>query len=180
MTEALIIQHTRQWLKEIVIKLNFCPFANQPFIREQVRYRVISGVPLRLLDNIITEECGYLDQHPETETTLIILADLLQSFSAFNTYIKNADRLLDRKQLIRRYQLAHFHPEYVFEQHGREDPANYTNRSPYPVLHLIRQKSITEALKKMPTHNTIPETNIHTARETGADFFQNFLRSLQK
>lgn len=178
MDEALIIAHTRQWLKEIVIGLNFCPFANQPFIRDQVRYRVVSGIPLRALDQVITEECRYLAQHPETETTLIILADLLQSFTAFNIYIKNAGKLLERKQLIRDYQLAHFHPEYVFAQHTREDAANYTNRSPYPVLHIIRQQSITEALKKMPGHREIPEANIHTAREAGKDFFREFLRSL--
>lgn len=178
MTEAQIIQHTQQWLKEIVIKLNFCPFANQPFIRDQVRYTVVSGMPLRQLDTILTSECTYLDRHPETETTLIILADLLQSFPAFNTYIQNADKLLQRKRLISNYQLAHFHPEYVFELHDKEDAANYTNRSPYPVLHLIRQKSITAALKKMPSHQTIPETNIHTAREAGAVFFRAFLSAL--
>ena len=164
MDEALIIAHTRQWLKEIVIGLNFCPFANQPFIRDQVRYRVVSGIPLRALDQVITEECRYLYDK----------GDMLHE----NTYIKNAGKLLERKQLIRDYQLAHFHPDYVFAQHTREDAANYTNRSPYPVLHIIRQQSITEALKKMPGHREIPEANIHTAREAGKDFFREFLRSL--
>lgn len=180
MEEQDYISNTQQWLKDIVIKLNFCPFANQPFIQNTIRYRVIAGKSLDEIDHILLEECQYLDSHPETETTLIILADALQQFSAFNTYIKRADRLLFKKKIVSKYQIAHFHPDYEFAQHDKDDSANYTNRSPHPVLHLIRQKSITRALNKHPDANQIPENNIHTAREKGITFFETFLRSMQR
>jgi hypothetical protein len=180
MTSEIIIIHTQQWLKDIVIKLNFCPFANQPFIQNSIRYVVVQDTTLIDLDTVILHECHHLNEHPEVETTLIILADLLQSFSAFNLYIQKANRLLEKKKIINTYQLAHFHPEYMFEMHDKEDVANYTNRSPYPTLHIIRQQSITEGLKKVPEHAQIPNNNILTARTKGASFFQNYLKNLVK
>ncbi len=168
MSQNPVISAARQWIESFIIPFNICPFAKREFQNDRIRYQCLSGQNLDdHLFNLITE-CRYLDQHPETETTLLIYPDAFAAFDDFLDFLSLAEQLLYQQGFEGIYQLASFHPLYCFEGSDDNDPANYTNRSPYPMLHLIREASIEKALKHYP-HDpaSIPENNIQLLRKMG-------------
>lgn len=178
--EAIIVVQVQTWLQEIVIGLNFCPFAQQPFIQNRIRYVVFNGKNISTITSLLQEECNYLSHNNATETTLIIFPNHLKSFASFLQQVSNSNQFLERKKLIQHYQLAHFHPQYVFANQGPNDAANYTNRSPYPILHIIRQASLTEALKQVKHPHLLPENNIRVAQQKGTAFFEALLLRIKE
>jgi uncharacterized protein len=173
--EERIIDQTRCWLKSTIIGLNFCPFANHEFIKNSIRYSVSSGVDLESGLHALAEEFQYLDKHPKTETSLLIFSESVNNFDDFLQLIDYANQLLDDLGYRATYQLAHFHPQYCFANEAAEDASNYTNRSPYPTLHLIREAGMQRAIKNHPNTGTIPDTNIKLARKLGANHLQSLL-----
>lgn len=178
--EQLAIQQVKAWLQEIVIGLNFCPFAQQPFETERIKYLVYTATNTQNIGKVVQDECKWLQQHPEIDTTLIIFPELLQSFAVFLQQVKNVNTVLERKKLIQAFQLAHFHPHYVFEGNSPQDAANYTNRSPYPILHIIRQEQLTKILKNIKNPHLIPQNNIRLATVKGAVYFEEILKQIHK
>ncbi|WP_198245236.1 DUF1415 domain-containing protein [methane-oxidizing endosymbiont of Gigantopelta aegis] len=181
MPQNSAINLTRQWIESFIIPLNICPFAKREFQNNRIRYQCLSGQNLEdHLFNLISE-CRYLDQHPETETTLLIYPEAFTHFDAFLDFLSLAEQLLYQHGFEGIYQLASFHPHYCFEGSDDNDPANYTNRSPYPMLHLIREASIEKALKHYPSDpESIPENNIHLLRKMGLDTLTALLSQLQQ
>lgn len=164
---ARIISQTQCWLESVIIALNFCPFAKREFVRDSIRYTVSDQTDLALALQAVADECQQLDQQPQTETTLLMFSQGFSEFNDFLELIDMADQLIDQLGYRATYQLAHFHPDYCFAGSDEEDAANYTNRSPWPTLHLLRETSLQRAIEGYPDTSQIPENNIRRARELG-------------
>jgi len=175
-----IIEQTRCWLKSTIIDLNFCPFANQEFINNTIYYSVSDSGKLETSLQSLANEFQYLDSHPETETTLLIFSAFANNFDDFLELIDYANQLLDDLDYTSIYQLAHFHPDYHFDGVEETDASNYTNRSPWPTLHIIREKSLQLAIEKYPDTASIPDTNIKLARKLGSAKLQALLNNCLK
>jgi hypothetical protein len=165
----LIEKATRQWLEEVVIGLNLCPFARKELVNERVRFVVSPADSEEALLEDLQAELWFLDEHPEVETTLLIHPEVLAGFDDYNEFLAAADGLLELLELDGVYQVASFHPDYRFAGTAPEDAENYTNRSPYPMLHLLREDSVARAVDSHPDPDGIPERNIALMKELGAD-----------
>lgn len=169
---ATIIAQTRCWLESVIIELNFCPFARREHVRNSIRYSVSDQTELALALQAVADECQLLDQQAQTETTLLIFSAGFSEFDDFLQLIDIADQLLDQLDYRGTYQLAHFHPHYCFADAEADDAANYTNRSPWPTLHLLREASLQQAIGSHPDTGQIPDNNIRKAREQGKPALQ--------
>jgi hypothetical protein len=168
-----IIDTTKSWIEKVVVGLSFCPFAAKPFKEGNIRYKVVDGKSLEQALTSLVIEMMFLDDNESTETTLIIFPD---NFSDFNKYLELLDlseQLLEKEGYEGVYQIASFHPKYLFAGTTDSDPSNYTNRSPYPMLHLLREESLEQAIEKHINADLIPEKNIQKATELGIDYFKN-------
>ncbi len=174
-TDDQAITQTRAWIDAVIVALNFCPFARRELDRDSVRFRVIREDSLEQYLLALIDECILLDQDPEIETSLLILPQDFASFDTFLDLLEMANALLVEQGYIGIYQLASFHPDYCFANAPADDPANYTNRSPFPLLHLIRESSIERAVANYPQPELIPERNMALAREKGAAEMQALL-----
>ncbi len=177
MTQQQFIAATQAWLSSFVIHYNICPFARREQERNSIRYQVVSSKSLEKCLEAVIAECVHLDSDPNTETTLLIFADAFADFADFLDLLAIADQLLIDQGYEGVYQLASFHPDYCFAQTAQDDPSNYTNRSPYPMLHLIREDSIEKALENYPDPDSIPERNIALTRELGLEKLQAILKA---
>ncbi|RUM94993.1 MAG: DUF1415 domain-containing protein [Thiothrix sp.] len=173
--DTLVIEQTRLWVKSVIVGHNFCPFAYREVERDSIRYRVIQSNQIEICLETMIEEYDHLDSYPETETTLVIFPGILARFEDFTRFIELAEALLRDQGYEGEYQLASFHPKYQFADATIDDPANYTNRSPYPSLHIIREASIEKAVAGITTPEQIPERNIEVARNLGNDVLQGIL-----
>lgn len=171
-SEEIILSETRQWVKQVVIGANFCPFAAKPFLKNEIRFVCLTGNDTEAHLTTLIAECEYLDAHDETETTLLVFPDGYASFDDFLDLVDMAEALLEEQEYEGIYQLASFHPDYLFADAEEDDPANYTNRSLYPMLHLLRESSVSFAVEQHPDVEAIPERNVEYARKKGLAFMQ--------
>jgi len=167
MDQELVIAQTKRWIREIVIGLNFCPFANQEFKNDTIKYLVTETKDMSLAMQFLIRECVYLDQHEETATTLIIFSEGFRDFDEYLYLVNLCEKLIRKQRYEGIYQVASFHPDYTFEGEDPDDPANYTNRSIYPMLHILREEQLENALDKFPDPDAIPGKNIALARRKG-------------
>lgn len=171
-TSEQICARTRAWVESVVIKHNFCPFARREVENQTVRYHVVEGAETELCLQALIAECVLLDCDTHIETTLVIFPRGFDSFEDFLDLVDIANGLLVSQDYEGIYQLANFHPEYQFAGVPMSDPGNYTNRSPYPMLHLIREESLDRALGSVEDPELIPERNMERARELGREALQ--------
>ncbi len=166
-----IISSTQQWLQKAVIGLNLCPFAKAAETKQQIRYVVTDTTDEEGLLRALLDELAHLrDADPQAlETTLLIHPGVLNDFLDYNDFLDVADAALTELELDGEIQVASFHPQYQFEGTDPEDIENYTNRSPYPTLHLLRESSIEQAVKAFPDAASIYETNIETMEKLGIE-----------
>lgn len=176
----LIIQQTQQWLEDIVIGLNFCPFAKKVFNNGTIYYYVDTSTKIEDCLYKLIQQFKKLDEQAEVETSLIIYPENFESFNDYLDYLYLADQLLEKEGYEGIYQLASFHPDYCFQGSKAGDAENYTNRSPYPMLHLLREQRLEEALQQYPEPENIPQQNIATAQNKGVEYFAKYLKSLKK
>jgi hypothetical protein len=164
-----VIAATRRWLERAVIGLNLCPFAKSVFIKEQVRYVVSDATtPEALLETLMDELQHLSDSDPDkVDTTLLIHPFVLNDFEDYNEFLDVANAAVEDMQLDGELQVASFHPDYQFADTDRNDIANYTNRAPYPILHLLREDSIARAVDAFPDAADIFEKNIDTMEKLG-------------
>jgi hypothetical protein len=174
MTEnEMIIAQTKKWITDVVIGCNFCPFAPQVFKQETIHYEVEKSSQTKETLTSFLNQCLHLDKNKNIETTLLILPDSYQNFDDYLQLVLQAERLIKKKKYEGIYQVASFHPLYCFADSEMKDPANFTNRSPYPMLHILREEGIEEALLNYSHPEKIPENNIKFAREKGYDYMKN-------
>jgi uncharacterized protein len=164
-----IKQVTRQWVEAFVVELNLCPFAKRELVKERVRFAVTDATTEEGLLRDLASELDLLNDDVSVETTVLIHCGVLQDFYDYNLFLDVADSLLIEMQLDGIFQVASFHPEYQFADTNPEDAENYTNRSPYPMLHLLRETSLEQAIEAYPDSGDIPERNIALMNELGAD-----------
>lgn len=162
---------TRRWVDKAVIGLNLCPFAKAVQTKGQVRYAVSDATDEEgVLTDLEAELMLISETDPEKiDTTLLILPEALHDFYAFNDFGDLCDRLLKRMRLVGELQVATFHPAFQFADTDPDDIGNYTNRSPYPLLHILREDSIDRAVEAFPEAETIYEKNIETLEKLGLE-----------
>ena len=177
MTESAIITQTSNWIKSVVIGCNFCPFAAKVVLKDTIRYVVLPETSVEHALETLIAEMRFLDRTPEMETTFIIFPDNFSDFETYLDLVELSEALAADQGYEGIYQIASFHPEYCFEGAEADDPANYTNRSIYPMLHLLREDSLSDALDNFPDAESIPERNIAFAQRKGLAFMQS-LRDL--
>lgn len=158
---SLIVKDIERWLDDVVIGLNLCPFAAKPRRQNQIHIDVFHGEETNLLA-YLSKAIEDLDAScaQERETTLIVLTECLSAFEDYNHFLSDADWLIKRSGWEGVYQVASFHPDYQFANTHSQDPENLTNRSPYPILHLLREDSLEAAVEKYPNPESIPDHNI--------------------
>ena len=169
MTQSIEIIHTKNWIRSVVVGLNFCPFAGREFRNNTIHYQVEESAELSKCIETFAKECQRLDNNPDIETTLIILPNATPGFEDYLDLVDLAERLLEESGYEGIYQVASFHPKYLFAGAKEDDPANYTNRSIYPMLHILREESVEKVIEKHPNSDDIPDQNIKVAREKGLD-----------
>ena len=167
--DEIVVAATRHWLEQAVIGLNLCPYARTPYFDDRIRYVVSAATMPEALLQALAGELQFLAAaaESEVETTLLIHPQMLQDFFEYNDFLELADALLDELGLSGVLQVASFHPQYQFSDTTADDVSNCTNRSPYPMLHLLRESSITRAVDGHPDTSKIYETNIETLRRLG-------------
>ena len=170
---------TRSWLETFVIGYDLCPFARQPYKKGQVRFRVLEGEGPTLMEQIIQEMIHLAEADTEdTATSVLILKDAAKVFTDYLELINSAQDELIANDLEGQVQIATFHPDYQFAGTDFADAENFTNRSPYPLVHLLREDLLETALTHYPDPESIPERNIRLMNEHGAAFWIKLLKEL--
>ncbi|MDF4481134.1 DUF1415 domain-containing protein [Vibrio parahaemolyticus] len=157
-----VTQQVDQWLNDVVIGLNLCPFAAKPQRNKQIKIFVSEATQEEaLLEDILLQLIELSTTEPEKlETTLVVVPNMLQDFWDYNFCIDWVEGLIKQQDWEGIFQVATFHPDYCFGGAAPEDDENLTNRSPYPIFHLIREESMEKVLKHYPDPESIPDTNI--------------------
>ena len=167
MTSQQIIDRTKKWILDVVINCNLCPFAAQVVKQQTIFYKVeTSSDPDACLISFV-HEMQRLDNDKTIETSFLIFPAAFEKFDDYLYLLSRAEKILKRNGYEGIYQVASFHPLYLFANSNENDAANYTNRSIYPMLHLLREESIEKALEHYKSPDSIPERNIKFTREKG-------------
>ena len=172
-----IVAAVRRWVQTVVVDLNLCPFAGRELRSGSVRFAVSPATTQAQLLASLQTELERLDTHPAVETTLLIHPEVLQDFGDYNQFLETADELLASTGMEGVYQIAGFHPHYQFADTAPDDVENYTNRSPYPMLHLLREKSLERSIGAYPDTQQIPLRNIALMKRLGAARLKQLLQA---
>jgi hypothetical protein len=171
------IDAVTDWLNNVVIELNLCPFAKREVLSNRVRFSLSEANSEKQLLGDLAFELQYLCNHDTVETTLLIHPSVLQDFADYNQFLDLADVLINQLNLRGELQIASFHPDYQFAGTQSDDAENYSNRSPLPLLHILREASLENAIEQHPDTEQIPARNIALLNQIGQ---QELSRRLQK
>jgi hypothetical protein len=169
-----VIDATRRWVERAVVGLNLCPFARAPMVQRKIRYVVSQAHDTdALLDDLLGElqSLNAVDAS-ECETTLLIHPYVLADFLDYNDFLDAADAAVETLGLLGELQVASFHPDYQFAGSAPDDVENYSNRAPYPTLHLLREASVERAMEAMTDTDSIYRHNVETLQKLGAAGWQ--------
>jgi len=161
------IEQTKKWIKNVVVGCNFCPFASKVIKQQAIHYQIEKSMDLNTCLEAVLTEAGRLDNKSHIVTSFLIFPNSFELFDRYLHFLSLSEKLFKKKGYNGIYQIASFHPLYQFEGSAENDPANYTNRSVYPMLHFLREEIITNALKQYVNPENIPLQNINFAREKG-------------
>lgn len=164
-----IIKRVESWLSETIIGLNLCPFAKREYRQNKIRFQLSPARSEQELLQDLVIELALLNKEPEIETTLLIHPDVLCDFDSYNQFLSFADQMIESMNMTGEFQIASFHPDYQFAGTMPDDAENYTNRSPYPLLHILRESSLEKAIESHPNTDNIPVDNIELMNKLGAD-----------
>lgn len=167
------IVNTKNWVEKVVIGLNLCPFVKPVFAKNQLKFVLSEAKNPQELTEDLVKELVFLSgiEGDDTETTVLIHPFILQDFGHYIDYLEFANDVIYEMNLEGIFQIASFHPDYQFAGTTKEDLENYTNRSPYPMLHILREDTIEKAVKTYPNVEEIPLNNIKKVKELGKGFF---------
>ena len=181
MDTSIVIDASRRWVETVVVRHGLCPFASRVLSNDSLRFVVSEASTNDALVNDLIKELLHLNHHSrdEVETTLLIHPYVLTEFQEYNDFLDVVDAIIDEAGLNGIIQVASFHPDYKFADSDDNDAANYSNRSPFPMLHLLREASIDEAVRDWTAkgHNMeeIPLTNVETLRRMGTSLLEQQL-----
>lgn len=173
--KAAIIAQTKKWLSSVVIAHNLCPFAKREFDLGRIHYEVIEAKTLEAQLEGLIIQCAKLDENKDIETSLLIFPNGVSDFNDYLDLLDLATALIKTQNYKGTYQLASFHPDYRFEGVPAIDASHYTNRSPYPMLHILREASVEAAVKVHPNPKDIPERNVRLMRGLGVEVMEGLL-----
>ena len=170
-----VISDSQQWLERAVIGLNLCPFAKSVHVKSLIRYAISDAKSESELLADLQSELIFLNSVSPTitDTTLLIAPMCLHDFLEFNQFAHKANKLLTKLDLEGIFQIATLHPQYQFAGTETDDITNFTNRAPYPTLHLLRESSIDRAIKAIPDAESIFQVNMETMRRIGLEGWRN-------
>ncbi len=171
---------TRAWVEDFVVARDVCPFAGRELSRDTIRLREVDASDWESALLTLVDECRHLDATPDVETTLLVLVPGVEDFDDYLDLLAVAEALLAQQGYEGIYQLASFHPDYCFENAEPEDAANFTNRSPWPMLHLLREERLEQALAHYLDPEAIPERNIVEMRRLGGRSLSEALAALRE
>ena len=177
-----VINATRTWLEKVVIGLNLCPFAKAVHVKNQVRFVVSDARNSDVLLEDLERELQFLAQADpaQTDTTLLIHPNVLTDFLDYNDFLDVCDSVVEELELDGVLQVASFHPHYQFADTEIDDVANFTNRSPFPTLHLLREESVTRAVETFTDVEGIYLKNVATLRKLGLEAIRQLSDSLKR
>ena len=167
--DILATEASRKWVERVVVGLGLCPFASQPLLEERVRFACCPGTTMEEILQALMAEVSWLEADEGPQTTLLIIPHGMDSFDDFVDLMAAAEDLLEITEKSESFQLAHFHPDYCFEGADPADLANHTNRSPHPMLHLLRVADVAEAIASHGDTESIPVRNVARMRNLGAE-----------
>jgi len=173
--KATIIQQTKKWIIDVVIGCNFCPFAAKEIKRDTIQYEVLTDATTTSALQAVMTTVYQLDAAKHIETSLLIFPGSFELFEEYLYLLELAEKLLVKEKYEGIYQIASFHPKYLFAGSNENDPSNYTNRSPYPMLHFLREESLSKAIDSYPDIDEVPNRNIAFTREKGLRYMQQLL-----
>ncbi|MDW3094257.1 MAG: DUF1415 domain-containing protein [Gammaproteobacteria bacterium] len=175
MNEEIIIKAVQNWIKTFIVELNLCPFAKREVVKNRVRYVATEATTEEQLLAALAVELELLSESTSIETTLLIHANVLSDFYDYNQFLGLADGLLQEMKFDGVFQIASFHPQYQFSGTDASDAENYTNRSPYPILHLLREESMEQAIAEYADADKIPTRNIALMNDKGVEKLKEML-----
>ncbi|MEE9342550.1 MAG: DUF1415 domain-containing protein [Gammaproteobacteria bacterium] len=175
MKDSEIINSVRKWVETIVVELNLCPFAKRELVKNRVRFFVSHAETEEQLLLDLATELEFMQNDSSIETTLLIHPDVLGDFYDYNQFLDYVDRLLTQMNYDGIYQIASFHPDYQFSSTLPEDAENYTNKTPYPLLHLLRESSVEKVIEQHSDVGRIPEKNVQILESIGKQEMQRML-----
>lgn len=176
MESEAIANVVRRWVEDLVVGLNLCPFAGRELLRNRVRFVVTDAATEEQLLAALETELALLNDDASIETTLLVHPEVLQDFFDYNAFLDSAERLLVQTELEGIYQIASFHPDYQFAGTLANDVENYTNRSPYPLLHILREESLALRIAAYPEIEQIPVRNIEQMKRMGREKLQALIQ----
>jgi uncharacterized protein len=176
----VVIAQTKKWIVDVVVACNFCPFAAKEIKRGTIHYEVLQdATPKNVLEAVINF-FQQLDADDTIETSLLILPNAFEIFTSYLDMVEKAETLLEKEGYEGVYQIASFHPQYLFAGSTENDPSNYTNRSPYPMLHFLREEGVSRAVDTHPNIDDVPEQNIAFTQKKGLHYMQELLAACLK
>jgi len=170
-----IIFKTKNWISKVIIAHGICPFAKNEFDNNRIHYEIIHTPSLKQQLETLILQCEEMNINTVRETSLLIFSQSLSNFEDYLDALALSNELLSKQGYEGVYQLASFHPDYCFADVAKDDPSNYTNRSPYPMFHILRESSIEKALRNYPNPEKIPERNIQLTQELGLNRMKQLL-----
>lgn len=174
-------QQVRAWLDHFVVGLNLCPFARPIVASAALRISICDSKQLQQVAEAFMAELDLIQQSPESDiaTTLLVLPNALNDFEEYLSFIENAEALIDQMGLTGVIQLASFHPDYQFEAESSDSASHFTNRSPYPLIHFLREEMMERVLENFPNPEQIPQCNIQKLEAMGHGAVEQLLQSLK-
>ncbi len=173
------IEKTKDWIHNFVIGLNICPFAGHPFREDLIRYRLEETETIEKLVETLMEELDFLQKKRsnEIETSVLIHPNVLTDFLDYNDFLSVGEAVLKEMNLEGEIQIASFHPDYQFAGEAKHAPSNYVTRSPFPMLHLIRESSVTKATEVHPDIEQVPYDNIKKLNDLGLEKIKKLIQT---
>jgi hypothetical protein len=166
-TPAQIATAVERWIGDVIVSLNLCPFAGRVFREERIRITVTDTASESMLLDELARQMDALREVPDVATSLLVHPEVLTDFAAYNQFLDQVDALLQQQGYEGEFQVASFHPDYQFAGTRPADAENYSSRSPYPLLHILRESSIDEAIERYADVDGIPARNIETLNALG-------------
>ena len=176
--KQLCVQQTLQWIQSFVIKLNLCPFAKREIEKKSLTIHVSDATTMEQGLSFLMKNIVLLDTDTHTETTIVLFPGLLDDFFDYLDFIDDAEEALWTEGYEGIYQLASFHPDYCFADAAPDDVTNYTNRSPYPMVHVLREARLEKAISYYGNTEDIPEKNKKFLRKVGLDEVKKYYKNI--
>ena len=177
---ALVERKTLRWVKDFVVGLNLCPFARPLLASDALRVTVCEATEDEVVAGALLDEIELIQKASEAEiaTTLVVFPNALRGFDTYLAFLDGAQQLIEEMDLLGVLQLASFHPDYQFAGEPTEAASHFTNRAPFPMIHLLREDMVTRALETYPNPEQIPERNIQKLEDLGRERLQQMLTAL--